>query len=1046
MNSDQGLKKSHSKGGKGEYISSMEWNEHSLGDMNQWPQSFRTSLNIVLNNSLPAFLLWEDELFTFPNKKFVSKYLSGTNQKKITGLIAQTALPEIWKLFKNETENLYKTGEPFEKTVHIDRLAKSDSNYYNLISLNASPVNLEDGSVGGMIVICMDVMPNYIMANELKDRIKEQETLQNISQLRENFNSVDDYLSRLASLIPPAMQFPNIAEAAIDFNGNTHQSENYGDCNNAVFSIEEIAADKKLKIHIGYTQETSQATKSSVFVRKDKELVQTIAEQAALTIHSHQAKKSAEQTKQKSEQLLDRITDGYIVVNNDWCVTDFNKTAEKLLDKRRADVVGKQLPEIFPEVKSLSLVKAFKTAVSKKTAEAVDFYHKSTDTRLNITIYPEEYGISVFISDISHLSEQKEQYNQLSNLVHELQNSVIITDSENRVKWVNDYFTKLTGFTRDEILDKTIQQLLPGPETDLKTLQKISDNLAHQVPFSEQILYYTKEGDEFWVREKVTPVFDDSGSLKEYITIHEDISRQMHLEKLLGQVQNMAKIGGWDYEIDGKKWIRGVDRPEYLDGKFVRIFDNIKDIQKRKELEGQFNQSRKLLEALVEQADAGLWVVDGNRDVILMNEESKKIFDISGKDVIGKPFFELIDSNSAAVEEYINQVADSKLPKTISTDVSIDSEERTYLTNIFPLENVPGLSNAVGAIYTNITRLKRTKTQLGKTEQKLQEIIDHSTNLFYSHTPDHVLTYLSPQSEDFLGLSPEEVPVKWTDLITDHPVNDTAAEITRKAIETGDPQPPFELQLRKTNGEIIWVEAHESPIVKNGETIAIAGSLTDITKRKKTEDKLKESLSEKETLLSEIHHRVKNNLAIVSGLMQLQAFSTDNEEFAKMLNVSVSRMRSIAGIHEQLYQSNSFSTIDLAENLKRLITEVINTMQIPTNIHQDLDLQSVSLSMDQALPCTLIVNEVVTNILKHAFVDSEEGTISVHLSEKNNRVTLVISDNGVGLPDDFDIEKSDSLGMELINTLSEQLGAVYSYGPDTVGTRFDISFNKTESS
>ena len=1045
MDSNQGLKKSHSKGGKGEYISSMEWNEHSLGDMNKWPQSFRTALNIVLNNSLPAFLLWEDDVFTFPNKKFVNEYLPGSNQKKITGLIAQTAIPEFWKLFKSETEVLFRTGEPFEKTIHIDRLAQSDSNYYNLISLNASPVNLEDGSIGGMVVICMDVMPNYVMANELKDRIKEQETLQKISQLRENFSSVDEYLSRLASLIPPAMQFPNIAEAAIEFDGKTYQSENYSDCKNAVFNIEEYSAGKKLKIHIGYTQETSQATKSSVFVRKEKELVQTIAGQAALTIDSHQSKKIAEQSKLEKEQLLGRITDGYIAINNEWIVTDFNQTAANLLGKKRADVVGKQLPIIFPEAISLSLIKAYKAATSQNKSVSVDFHLKSPDSHINITIYPEENGISIFLSDISYVSEQKEQYNQLSKLVHQLRSGVILTDTDNRIKWVNDSFTELTGFTRDESLGKTILQLLPGPETNLNTLQKISEKLSDQKPFSEQILYYTKEGDEIWIRENITPVFDDSGSLKEYITIQEDITRQMHLEKLLGQVQNMAKIGGWDYEIDGKKWIRGIDRPEYLDGKFVRIFDNIHDIQKRKELEGQFNQSRKLLEALVEQTDAGIWVVDGNRDVILMNEESRKIFDISDSDVIGKPFFELVDSNSA-VAEYINQVIDSKLPKTISEDVVIDSEDRTYLTNIFPLKNVPGLDNAVGAVYTNITSLKRTKNKLGETEQKLQEIIDHSTNLFYSHTPEHELTYLSPQSKDFLGISPEEAPAIWTDLVTDHPVNKKAIEITREAIETGKPQPPFELQLRKTNGEIIWVEAHESPIVKNGETVAIAGSLTDITKRKRTEDKLKESLNEKETLLSEIHHRVKNNLAIVSGLMQLQAFNTDNEEFAKMLNVSVSRMRSIAGIHEQLYQSKSFSSIDLSESLKRLITEVINTMQIPTKIRQDLDLQSVSLSMDQALPCSLIVNEVITNTLKHAFVESEEGTISVHLSEKNNRVTLEISDDGVGLPEDFDIEKSDSLGMELINTLSEQLGAVISYQPDSKGTRFEISFDKSESS
>ena len=1044
MNSNQGLKKLHSKGGIDDHVSSVEWSEHALGEMNNWPESFSTALNIVLNNSQPAFLLWEDESYTFPNKKFITEYLPDTNQKKITGLIAQTAIPEFWKLIKNETESLLKSGKPFDKTVHLDRLEHTDKDHYSLISLNASPVHQDDGSVGGLIVICTDVMPNYVMANELKDRIKEQEILQNISHLRENFTSVENYLEKLAGLIPPAMQFPNIAEASIEFEDKVYQSENYNDCTSPVFQVEESASGNKLTINVGYTQETSQATKNSIFVRKEKKLVQTIAGQASLTIENFNARQILQDTERQSNELLDSVNDGFLGVDKNSKIIRFNHSAEKLLGKNRDNVNGKNILEVFPEVKSFGFLRAYSSATKDNEPETLTYYSSPLQKTFKITIHPFGNGVNVTFSDISETNRQQDQYNKLSGIIDEVHNGVVVSGADSRIKWVSKTFTELTGFSSDESVGKTIQQLLPGPETDLNTIQRISENIDQKKASTEQILYYTKEGEELWIEEKIAPVLAEDKSAKEFITVLKNITRQKHLEKLLGQVQNMAKIGGWDYEMDGKKWIRGVDRPEYLDGKFVRIFDNIRDIEQRKVLEGQFNQSRKLLEALVEQADAGIWVVDSNRNVILMNEESKKLFGIQAIDVIGKPILDLIHEDSAErIEKYLNKVADTDTHFTFEESAEINDDKRTYLTNIFSIQNVPGLKNAAGAIYTDITSLKKTKSKLGKTEQKLQDIIGHSTNLFYSHTPDHKLTYLSPQSVDFLGFSPEEATVKWTELITDHPLNQKAIEITNRAIETATPQPPFELQLRKSDGEIIWVEAHESPIVEDGETIAIAGSLTDITKRKQTEAKLKESLNEKETLLSEIHHRVKNNLAIVSGLMQLQAYNTDNEEVAKLLNVSVSRMRSIAGIHEQLYQSNSFSSIDLSESLKRLITEVINTMQIPTKIHQDLDLQSVSVNMEQALPCSLIFNEVVTNILKHAFVESEEGTISVQLSEINNRVNLVISDDGVGIPDDFDIEKSDSLGMELVITLSEQLGAEISYKPVRKGTRFEMSFKKS---
>lgn len=582
MNSNQDLKKSRSYGEKVEFISSLEWNEHSLGDMNEWPQSFKTALNIVLNNSQPAFLLWEEEAYTFPNKKFVQEYLPNTSSKKITGLIAQTAISEFWKLFKNEAETLFHDGQPFEKTVHVDRTEEVDSAYYNLISLNASPVHLEDGSIGGMIVICTDVMPNYVMANELKDRVKEQETLQNISRLTENFSTTEEYLTKLAELIPPAMQFPKIAEAAIEFNGAIYKSENYNDCKNSVFKFEESCAGKKLVIHVGYTQETSQATKSSVFVQKKKKLVKTIASQAANTIDSFHTKQIFEQAEKEKKLLFDRITDGFLKIEDTWEITAFNRSASELLNIDADAVIGKNLMEIFPEVKNHEIEQVYKSALSNNSPESAELYMESLGSLFSLTIYPDDDGVSVFFSDITQDIQKRNQHNQLSRLVDEVHNGIVILNADNRIKWTNKTFTELTGFSPDDAIGRSMTELLPGPETDLKSLQRIIQKLDDRDPMSEQMLYYTKDGDELWIKKTGTPVFDEDGSLSEYIFILEDVSKQIHLENLLGQVQNMAKIGGWDYEMDRKKWIRGSDRPEYLDGKFVRIFDNIENIQNRK--------------------------------------------------------------------------------------------------------------------------------------------------------------------------------------------------------------------------------------------------------------------------------------------------------------------------------------------------------------------------------------------------------------------------------------------------------------------------------
>ncbi len=132
----------------------------------------------------------------------------------------------------------------------------------------------------------------------------------------------------------------------------------------------------------------------------------------------------------------------------------------------------------------------------------------------------------------------------------------------------------------------------------------------------------------------------------------------------------------------------------------------------------------------------------------------------------------------------------------------------------------------------DITDRKRIEKELEKSEEKLRNIVEYSTNLFYIHTPDHKLTYVSPQSEHFLQCSPEEAMVHWTEFITSHPVNQKGFEATQRAIDSGERQPPFELQLIGKKGKIIWVEVNEAPLVEDGETKAIIGSLTDITKRK----------------------------------------------------------------------------------------------------------------------------------------------------------------------------------------------------------------------
>lgn len=221
-------------------------------------------------------------------------------------------------------------------------------------------------------------------------------------------------------------------------------------------------------------------------------------------------------------------------------------------------------------------------------------------------------------------------------------------------------------------------------------------------------------------------------------------------------------------------------------------------------------------------------------------------------------------------------------------------------------------------------------------------------------------------------------------------------------------------------------------------------SAMDITEQKQTQVKLEHSLAEKEVLLSEIHHRVNNNLAIVSGLMQLQIYEEENPSLKEKLVACTTRIQAIGSIHELLYQSNSLSQLRFDKSVKQLVENLYDMYEQPQAIDFDLNLSPITININQGVPACLVINEIVTNALQHAFSTNEQGLISIDLSTSNDEVlTMTISDNGKGLPDNFtSISQHSSLGFQLVDTLLKQLEAEHQVDSTNQGTTFTFSFKK----
>ncbi len=461
---------------------------------------------------------------------------------------------------------------------------------------------------------------------------------------------------------------------------------------------------------------------------------------------------------------------------------------------------------------------------------------------------------------------------------------------------------------------------------------------------------------------------------------------------------------------------------DQLINELVALRQHITAMETQAIRQAQTDTWQQICTTLIEQAAEAIVITQTRLDppgpeIVFVNPAFTRMTGYSAEEVLGKSprILQGPETNRKTLDRLRQNLTEGRPFQGETMNYRKDGSTFVLEWCIIPIEDTTTQTHYFASVQRDITTFKQNAEALRISEERNRALIDAIPDLMFRIRKDGTyLEYNSSRAEDlvippsaFLGKTVYEV---LPDMAA------SAMHYLRLALETGEVQ-VFEHQLMVAG----QLRDYEARIVVCGED-EVLSIIRDVTKQKQSERQLKEALADKDRLLRELHHRVKNNLQIISSLLDLQSNLTNDNRTLELLRDNQRRIRAIAFMHESLYQSSNLRHISFAEYVHDLVLYLFQSYQRDANyIVPKINIAPLLLNVERALPCGLIINELVSNALQHAFPEGRSGEIRIELYAEADQLTLIIQDNGIGMPHDFDFERTDMLGLQLVRLLTRQL-------------------------
>lgn len=593
-------------------------------------------------------------------------------------------------------------------------------------------------------------------------------------------------------------------------------------------------------------------------------------------------------------------------------------------------------------------------------------------------------------------------------------------------------------------LELKINQIKSRIELDKQ--QHLLDNAYKMADIGHWELNLVKE-ELYWsdaVKQLHEVPEDYQPDLENAIAFYKEGNDRQTISYAVEQAINSAEPFDVELQIitakNNERWIRAVGEAEYRNGQCIRVYGSTQNITRQKQAEQELILQKQRLERSQHIGKISDWDYDIETGDITWSPVVYEIYEREPS--LGPPSFEeLLEYYHPGDKEEFLKTANNTIENGVRYEkdfrLSFTDTKDKYVKHIgIPVRNEEGKLVRLIGIVQDITERKEAEVEQARSEQRLKNITNNINGLILQYRMNsegvHDLLYVSKGIETLCELTEEEVlkdvNLMW-DLILDEDVEKVRASVLKNSQQLTVWNENWRIET--PSGKLKWIQAYGTPM-KNEEDGSVIWDtlLLDVTDQVKTE-------KDNKVLLQEVHHRVKNNLAIISGLLTLEIYGM-NENGSKLpLQRSINRIQSMSKVHELLYNTGSFSSVNIKDYLQQLSEVIRDTFDVGDGVSVYFDFEDLEVNINVAIPLGMLINELMTNSFKYAF-ENGKGRIDIGIRTKNGQFHVSYHDDGRGFEKEPDLQNPETLGMNIISTLLKQLGAEFKLQTDK---RFALDFS-----